>query len=390
MVNHQNIPFLNPFKSVNYFRANEFYLDPSFAAGQVFSSSIMDTLLCQSFYNPPVIEVVHQLMAGEDPVFAKQWNSQFQETPEFKDNIPKASHLFQIKVPSEFTNKTYGEMFASLVGRKGMLPIGLQRGVWKKLNQGPHGNVLPYCYVNPPQGCRVEKCDRVYVLCQKHPYHLEESSHTRQSLISMKKKKAKKKENMTDGKINPIKVMRRQTIMQKTNNQGGSLDRFVIGQRIGSKTRSNHLEGVTESPHEDDVSRKKSKELKERRKSAVQDSINIIDRLAGELDMMSSTIVRKESGPARVAFESSLGDLKEKVAEFYNTAELDDSFRPLTFSSGNDGKGKMIDDEVSEYNSKTWDDSERVDEDEKSSPDTRERNSLAHVMTDDEINALEL
>ena len=51
----------------------------------------------------------------------------------------------------------------------GMLPIAVLRGVWAKLKQGPNGNSIPYVFTNPGPDCRLDKCDRIFVLAAKQP-----------------------------------------------------------------------------------------------------------------------------------------------------------------------------------------------------------------------------
>ena len=149
LANPSNIPFLNPSSSTFHLQTSkDTYLEPSFAAGQVYTATILDTLLCQTFYNPRVITVIEQLVSSEDPVKARRWNERIKKASAHQlDNLPKESHLFQIPVPKTICGKRYGPMLQYLVREKHMLPIGLQRGIWGKLGQGPHGNVSTIIYL---------------------------------------------------------------------------------------------------------------------------------------------------------------------------------------------------------------------------------------------------
>ena len=222
LANPSNIPFLNPSSSTFHLQTNrDTYLEPSFAAGQVYTATILDTLLCQTFYNPRVITVIEQLVSSEDPVKARRWNERIKKSSAHQlDNLPKESHLFQIPVPKKFCGKRYGPLLEYLVKEKSMLPIGLQRGIWEKLGQGPHGNVrhfkytfcfascnhiisrgsisqtmpqrMSYSYLNPPHDARVEKCDFVYVLCQKQPISMMKRQNFADIAAMVKQQKRRK------------------------------------------------------------------------------------------------------------------------------------------------------------------------------------------------------
>ena len=66
-----NIPFVNPsdmtlLEVVKMGRVQSipFHVTPSFASGNVFTSSMLDTLVCQSYYNPNLVEVIRLLVEG--------------------------------------------------------------------------------------------------------------------------------------------------------------------------------------------------------------------------------------------------------------------------------------------------------------------------------------
>ena len=51
-----------------------FHMTPSFASGNVFTSSMLDTLVCQSYYNENVINVLRLLVEGGGD-FDDEWLS---------------------------------------------------------------------------------------------------------------------------------------------------------------------------------------------------------------------------------------------------------------------------------------------------------------------------
>ena len=71
------------------------YLRPAFAAGHVYSSSVIDTLLAQAYYNPHVITILRLLIAGVDLAFAKRWDKRMEPR---LGNV-KESHMFEMVVP---------------------------------------------------------------------------------------------------------------------------------------------------------------------------------------------------------------------------------------------------------------------------------------------------
>lgn len=44
----------------------DFKFTPHFAAGTLFNSSILDSIVCQAFYNPQIIRVLEKLISGAE------------------------------------------------------------------------------------------------------------------------------------------------------------------------------------------------------------------------------------------------------------------------------------------------------------------------------------
>lgn len=44
----------------------DYKFTPEFASGALFSTSLLDTLVCQAFYNTKIIEVVNKLIGSVD------------------------------------------------------------------------------------------------------------------------------------------------------------------------------------------------------------------------------------------------------------------------------------------------------------------------------------
>jgi hypothetical protein len=164
LVAQSNISFLSEEISSNEV-FEDHYLSPPFAAGHVYTASMLDTLICQAYYNPHIITILRQIVAGEDVPTAKQFNRKMKHVlGEVND-----SHLFQIEVPKKFYNKPYGDVVTYLITKQHMVPLALRRGINKKIKVGQNGNKFPYVYTNPSHDVRVFKNDVIFVLAQKPP-----------------------------------------------------------------------------------------------------------------------------------------------------------------------------------------------------------------------------
>jgi len=62
LIESSNIGYLLPKSQVKDY--DRFDLSPIFASGEVYISSVIDTLSCQAFYNPHIIAILHQLLTG--------------------------------------------------------------------------------------------------------------------------------------------------------------------------------------------------------------------------------------------------------------------------------------------------------------------------------------
>ncbi len=76
------------------------------------------------------------------------------------------SNLWQIFVPEEFLNKTFGQLFLYLLADKNMICLGLYR------LSGALDNSHPYCYTNPDSDVKLTHRDKVFVLSYNMPPEL--------------------------------------------------------------------------------------------------------------------------------------------------------------------------------------------------------------------------
>lgn len=169
IVRHQNVGYLDPTSNLVNTRDTDYRFTPHFAAGAIFTSSLLDSVVCQAFYNPQIIRVIDKLISGADP----RETNPLAAHPSLHNKRPKAgiqsivgSSLYQIPIPDNIEEKTYGGVFNALA-KEGILPIGLLRGVFNNMNIGPKANKMSYVYTNPSSATEVFSCDRVFVLSQK-------------------------------------------------------------------------------------------------------------------------------------------------------------------------------------------------------------------------------
>lgn len=93
MVCPQNLQFLQP-NPDDYalMKKYSYAMTPNFASGEIFLSSTLDTLICQSFYNPSLITILNHLLIGSTN--AQQKNDGFSDV--------KTSNLYHLNVPFSF------------------------------------------------------------------------------------------------------------------------------------------------------------------------------------------------------------------------------------------------------------------------------------------------
>ena len=83
LIESSNIGYLMPKSQA---KDNEsFDLSPIFASGEVYISTLIDTLSCQAYYNPHIISILHQLLTGGS-----------------LDHQGHECNLWQISVPEEY------------------------------------------------------------------------------------------------------------------------------------------------------------------------------------------------------------------------------------------------------------------------------------------------
>lgn len=78
----------------------------------------------------------------------------------------QGSCLYQMSIPDNFTERTYGKLFQKL-STQGIIPLGVLRGTFAGMSVGPKANRAPYVYTNPDKDVELFKCDKIFVLSPK-------------------------------------------------------------------------------------------------------------------------------------------------------------------------------------------------------------------------------
>ena len=122
-----------------------------FSSGEVYISSIIDSLIAQAYYNKHIVTIIHQLLAGGK-------NNMNSTLKHICDNIGlKTSNFWQMEIPEKFINKTFGELYDEFCDNN-LIALGLYR------LPGARDNNTAYVYTKPNIDTRITHRDRVFVL----------------------------------------------------------------------------------------------------------------------------------------------------------------------------------------------------------------------------------
>ncbi|CDW84459.1 cation channel family protein [Stylonychia lemnae] len=208
LISQDNIAFLldNPLL-YHLMKKYEYDQTPTFASGEVYLSSLMDSLLCQAYYNPALPTVLRQLIVGENKKKRKRNGSSTQSNgygsinallgdnsiiPDGDFSQIKTSNLYHLPVPPNFKGKPYAKLFSHLTKKRFMIPLGLYRTETvsfsafddeqqqkhpqrrKTMNgqstaQSPSEQEIKYVVTNPEQDLELRLNDVVFVLAQADP-----------------------------------------------------------------------------------------------------------------------------------------------------------------------------------------------------------------------------
>ena len=153
LVYDSNIEFLLPDNELKKFNHGEikFVNTSVFSSGEVYVSSLIDTLTCKAYYNKYKVTIIGQLLTGGR-------NTINHNISYICQNVGlKSSNLWHMDIPTKFINKTFLELFISFC-EKGIIALGLYR------LPGARDNNYPYVYTKPNPNTILTHRDKIFVL----------------------------------------------------------------------------------------------------------------------------------------------------------------------------------------------------------------------------------
>merc|ERR1712100_400270 len=113
IVKSENVKYLDPEAVVMASTNIEYKFTPQFASGALFTSSLLDTLVCQAFYNNKIIAVISEMFSGVErksrATIANELKGDHTTSKKGLSAIV-GSTLYQIEMPG-LSNRTYGYLF---------------------------------------------------------------------------------------------------------------------------------------------------------------------------------------------------------------------------------------------------------------------------------------
>ena len=151
LIDPSNVAFMIP---ALHWSSSENFMAPPFAAGYVYTSAMLDTIVCQSYYNPNLFSILRSLLGGSEQTVIRY------NRDAANDKFYHQGYLEQIELADDHSLSrlsTYGELYDVLLKRRNRIAIGLYRDEGK-------GSRLPYVYTNPSRNVQLHRTDSVFVL----------------------------------------------------------------------------------------------------------------------------------------------------------------------------------------------------------------------------------
>ena len=172
LVSVSALSFLNSNSDENLIKKQGYWLSPSFAVGEIFIGSMLDTLICQAFYNPFITDILKQLIMGSA---GSNFSNNFQI--KLMEKKITQSTLYLLSINEELTrlgyrdlkkNMKYKEIFDIFV-KNNIVPIGLHRNSKKNFLLNINKKSKAYVYLCPKRDDIVEiERDKIYVLANEN------------------------------------------------------------------------------------------------------------------------------------------------------------------------------------------------------------------------------
>ena len=169
----------------NIIKEQGYWLSPSFAVGEIFIGSMLDTLICQAFYNPFITNILKQLIIGSAGAnFGVNFQNKMNEKKIYQSTLyllPIKEEIIQLGTKDYRKKMYYHEIFDIFV-KNNMVPIGLYRNNKKDITDK---NNQPYVYICPNKDELVDiEFDEIYILTHEKNFTFARSRKERVSRLS--------------------------------------------------------------------------------------------------------------------------------------------------------------------------------------------------------------
>ncbi|KAJ2703067.1 hypothetical protein FB645_004059 [Coemansia sp. IMI 203386] len=169
-IHRENMQFVGDSETlvVNEVYAQAF-LRPSFMSGRVYAPVMLDTVVCQSYYNKHVLEIMKRLVFSHGDVVHALGMAKLEEAGVLDAVSPDAEeglglgHVFLVEVPARFSGCSYSSLFSHCCFKHNAIPMGLYRLAIH------HRQPLWYVMPNPSADCVLREDDRVYLISSVRP-----------------------------------------------------------------------------------------------------------------------------------------------------------------------------------------------------------------------------
>ena len=130
------------------------YIAPPYAAGNVYSDAVMDSLLCQVFYNTELLRVLGLFLGSRE-----------QTNPGDSSGMHTTSRFHLTPLRVEFIGWTFERLLSHLLlGKMKILPIGLYRAP-----RGAMSSLASYVHLCPQPEALLREGDYIYAFAEKDP-----------------------------------------------------------------------------------------------------------------------------------------------------------------------------------------------------------------------------
>ncbi len=176
LVSVNAISFINSTTDDTNIRKQGYWLSEPFALGEIYISSMLDTLICQAFYNPYITDILQQLIMGSaGSNFAPGLRRKLQE----KKITQSTLYLLNINDElgrlgnRDFPKKVQFKELFQFFSKNNMVPIGINRNSARLSTLKNNKQDKRYVYLCPKNDDLVDiDHDKIYILAGEDYYSL--------------------------------------------------------------------------------------------------------------------------------------------------------------------------------------------------------------------------